>query len=158
LRQDFRCNPEYSHNDFAQIPLGDQNFDLIWVGSLLTHLDARRGNSFVEIFSRRLRPGGLLIFSSHGRLSYQWIVEGKHKYGLSNEQSARVLDDFERVGFGFINDTDAPSDGVKYGLSFCSPNWVLDRIIRLPEIRLVHLAEAAWDHHQDIFACVREPH
>ena len=45
-------------------------FDLIWVGSLLTHLDNDHWSAFLKVFSTALRDRGLLIFTTHGRHTY----------------------------------------------------------------------------------------
>lgn len=149
----FGAAPVYSHQDFARIPLGDATFDLIWVGSLLTHLDADRFREFVDVFGRKLRPGGVLVFTTHGRLSSRWIVTGQSDYGLKPEATAAVLDGYRREGFGFAE----YAPGSRYGMSLSAPSWVMESLSRAPGLRLVHHAEAAWDEHQDVFACVRDP-
>ena len=42
-------------------------FDLIWCGSLLTHLDVPMWHEFLGLFESLLEVGGLLIFTTHGR-------------------------------------------------------------------------------------------
>ena len=45
-----------------------------------------------------------------------------------------------------------------YGLSVSSPAWVVGFLASRPELRLVLFAEAGWDGHQDVVACVRDAH
>ena len=45
-----------------------QQVDLIWVGSLFTHLDPARWKDFLDLFARTLRPGGVLVLSTFDRL------------------------------------------------------------------------------------------
>ena len=51
--------------DFARDP--DRTFDLIFVGSLVTHFDAEKFKRSVNWFIRALAPDGLLVLTTHGR-------------------------------------------------------------------------------------------
>ena len=64
--QVFGATPLYSDKSIENVePKG--KFDLIWCGSFLTHLDAVRWPKFIEFFNEVLEPGGILIFTTHGR-------------------------------------------------------------------------------------------
>jgi SAM-dependent methyltransferase len=56
----FNAVPVYSHEDIRRVRL-DQSFDLIWCGSLLTHLDRQQWPDFLGFFSDHLSPDGLLV-------------------------------------------------------------------------------------------------
>jgi SAM-dependent methyltransferase len=145
----FGAIPCYSDIEPAKIPLIPESFDLIWVGSLFTHLDAPLWGEFMSLFHKLLVRGGLLVFSTHGRSVYD-----KYRFG---KQAARwrnaLLSQYEQRAFGYVHT--APSG--HYGISIAEPGWVLGQIARFDEFRLVHFCEKSWDHNQDIFACVREP-
>jgi SAM-dependent methyltransferase len=149
----FGATPVYSDADPARIPLPADSFDLIWVGSLLTHLDARGWDAFLELFRRNLRPGGVVVFSCHGRQAHDWHVRKVFRYGLPSARAASARYGFERKGFGYGHYDDSDS----YGISFSRPGWVFDRVAGVAELRVVHFGEAAWSGHHDIFACVRDP-
>src|SRR5258708_14501308 len=68
--QTFGATPVYSHWDPAKIPLPDDWFDLIWVGSLLPHVDAEHWDAFLRLFRRVVRPGGGLVFSTPRRKTF----------------------------------------------------------------------------------------
>ena len=148
----FGAHPAYAGEDPASIPLERDTFDLIWVGSLFTHLDAPRWTPFFDVFRRTLRPGGVLVFTTHGRTSYDWMVRGVVDYGLPDGGSAMVQNGYERAGFGYT----PYSESRPYGHSLSSPAWVIDRIGNVTKMRLVLFCERAWDNHQDVYACVRE--
>ena len=59
----FGAVPVYSDTDPAAVQIGQQ-VDLIWVGSLFTHIDPARWNDFLDLFARTLRPGGVLVLST----------------------------------------------------------------------------------------------
>jgi SAM-dependent methyltransferase len=48
----------------TQLPAG--RFDLVYVISILTHLPEELGRRWLEEWGRILRPGGLLLFTTHG--------------------------------------------------------------------------------------------
>jgi SAM-dependent methyltransferase len=61
----FGAEPVYSTPDPARIPL-DGPFDLIWCGSLLTHLDAPKWPGFLRALRDVLAPDGVCGFTTHG--------------------------------------------------------------------------------------------
>ena len=62
---EFNATPVYSQEDIRRVSL-DQFFDLIWCGSLFTHLDRDRWPAFLGFFADHLSPGGVLVFTTHG--------------------------------------------------------------------------------------------
>lgn len=48
------------------LPFADSSFDLIWCGSVFTHLDEDRQDCWLEELHRVLSPGGVLLASVHG--------------------------------------------------------------------------------------------
>jgi SAM-dependent methyltransferase len=150
----FGAIPLYSVENSANIELERDAFDLIWVGSLLTHLDSDRWPGFLELFRRSLRPGGVLVFSTHGRSAYDKAVRlGTKSHGLPYWRHTAAKYAYERTGFGYSNYANSSS----YGLSLSSPARVFKLIERVSELRVVHFSERAWDKHQDVYACVRDP-
>src|SRR5437588_824000 len=71
-----------SHPDPAKVVLAGP-YDLIWVGSLLTHLDAPRWSVFFELFGSALAPDGVCVFTCHGHTAAEMIRTGKAGYGLT---------------------------------------------------------------------------
>jgi len=47
-------------------PFQDEAFDLIWCGSVFTHLDENRQDQWLAEMKRILKPGGFLLASVHG--------------------------------------------------------------------------------------------
>jgi SAM-dependent methyltransferase len=129
----------------------DDTFDLVWCGSLLTHVGAERWQPFLRWFASRLESRGLLVFTTLGRLPAAWLRRQLATYGLAASAARKLGRAFARKGFGYANYPHAST----YGIALASPAWVAGQLGRIPELRLVHYAEAAWDDHQDIVACVR---
>jgi SAM-dependent methyltransferase len=139
------------------IPLESGSFDLVWCGSLLTHVAAARWDGFLRLFARVLAPGGVLVFTTHGRFPAQRIrgaiASGLGApnafYGLPSRAAAEVLRAYERDGFGYVN---YPGER-GYGISLSTLPWVVARIQHQPGLRVVACSERAWDDHQDVYAC-----
>jgi SAM-dependent methyltransferase len=146
----FGAVPVYSVDDPAQIPLPPGDFDLIWVGSLFTHLDVDMWQKFLRLFRSRLAPQGILAFSAHGRQIHHLLTTGKSQLEPYWRKSA-LLFKYERTGFGYCRNWGSDS---YYGVSVSSPTWVLSLIEKLGGLRVVHFAEQGWSKNHDVYACV----
>jgi SAM-dependent methyltransferase len=149
---EFGAIPVYSHDDPARIPIEPDQFDLIWVGSLFTHFRLSFWQPFLRFFQSLLAPGGVLIFSTHGRQVHEWITT-KSFYGVDDEGKLSLLYNFENGGFGYVR---YPGWETDYGVSVSDPAWVLRELLKIDGLRIVHFAERSLDNHHDCFACVRE--
>lgn len=61
-----RTNGEWPPCEFPS-----SSFDVIWCGSVFTHIDEAHQDAWLEEFHRLLQPDGLLLASVHGRLSWE---------------------------------------------------------------------------------------
>ena len=150
--KNFDAIPVYSEDDPIKIPLKHDCFDLIWVGSLFTHLDAGLWSRFLRVFRTFLHPSGVLVFSTHGYDAYRRMVTGDFDFGIPYDRKAAILYDYEHDGFGYVK---YPGNESYYGLSLSSPEWVYTEIAKLGGLRVVYLSEIAWVDFHDCFACVR---
>lgn len=141
----FGAEPVYSVEDPAAIPLRGP-FDLIWVGSLLTHFDAPRWPAFLGWFRELLAPDGVCVFTTHGLGAVEFIRAGRGNYGVADP--GKLLRHYERHGFAFR----PYQRGGAYGVSLSAVGWVVDQIHRLPDARLVMVTEKGWHNHQDVVA------
>ena len=64
-QEEFGVRPLLSGPDLMQLSFPGQ-YDLIWVGSLFTHLKPADGLLFIDHLVASLKPGGVLVFSSQG--------------------------------------------------------------------------------------------
>jgi SAM-dependent methyltransferase len=153
----FGATPIYSHATPGNIPL-EGDYDLIWVGSLLTHLNATACREFLNLFRTNLRVGGLLVFTIHGRAAADRMRRGVSTYGLNTDAIAQVLEQYAGRDFGYASYLDDTLPGISgnYGISLASPAWVFKEVARLPETRMLNYTESGWDNHQDVVGLFRE--
>jgi SAM-dependent methyltransferase len=148
----FGAIPVYSDPNPSRIGLPARSFDLIWVGSLFTHFDAPRWAIFLSFLRDLLRPGGVLVFSTHGRRSLEIVSEHPEIYSLDKSRRRQVLKQVGSTGFGY-----ASYPGQRdYGISITMPAWVISLVTSVPELRLVGFSERSWDGHHDVCTCVRD--
>ncbi len=149
----FGAIPLHSVDDPSGISLPADHFDLIWVGSLFTHLDAPKWVGFLETFHRALRPGGALVFTTHGERARGNMKSRAARYGHSDAELDALVDGHDRRGFAYAR---YAGQDWNYGTSLSREEWVAERIAERPGLRLVQVREHAWDNHQDCFTCVRD--
>jgi SAM-dependent methyltransferase len=148
----FGAVPVYSDADPARIKVPRDAFDLIWVGSLFTHFDARQWKIFLTFFRDLLRPNGLLVFSTQGRHAHHLLMNTVGMYDLEATARRQILKQVEKNSFGYVD----YSGSHKYGISLAEPAWVCQMITSVDELRLTMVSEKSWDDHHDIYACVRD--
>lgn len=146
----FGATPVYSSEDLRQIRL-DGTFDLIWCGSLLTHVNQDCWVALLELFNSVLAPDGILLFTTHGRRIAYLLREQSLDVGLPGELVDGTLKDYERDGFGYRDYVTQRN----YGISLASPSWVCRQLERLSSLRLLTYTEAGWYYHQDAVGCQR---
>ena len=143
----FGAIPMYSNTDFSRLVF-DTKFDLIWVGSVFTHLRAERWMSLLELFRSILTEDGLLVVSTHGSEVERRLREGQCRwYGLEAERVAKILRNYDEHGFGY-SDYRKSKD---YGVSLSSPEWVSPQITEVG-FELVLYQNNGWDDCQDVWA------
>jgi SAM-dependent methyltransferase len=158
----FGARPLLGHEDLNQIS-PPVKFDLIWVGSVFTHLPLERWRAFFDFFSAHLAVDGILVFTVHGRTAI-WGLQHHSlaKSRLTKEQLDEETRAFKESGFAFVPYTERligfmSKAGVDlspglYGLSFTRPDWVCARLAEYPEFSLMSYIEGGWGRNHDTVA------
>jgi len=146
----FNAVPLASSADVSSIDLGAP-YDVIWCGSLLTHLDEPTFCDLLALFSRSLAPSGVAVLTTHGRFApvFQSTVCGY----LPHEIFDRIEAGFNNRGFGYANYLGESS----YGISVNSPSFLLQRLESDRTITVRGLVERGWDDHQDVVIFEKRP-
>jgi SAM-dependent methyltransferase len=134
-----------SHKHLQKIAAADPP-DLIWCGSLFTHINANKAIKLLELFQKILKPGGILIFTSHGNFSFRQMQSGKITYGLKDSACRKILVDFQKKDYGFqpyrIFGT--------YGIAIAPPKWYQGLLTQKQGWLQSNFSPQSWDNHQDI--------
>lgn len=124
------------------------NFDVIWVGSLFTHLPKPETMRVLRYLKKALSPTGLLVFTTHGRLVSRRLALRERDYGLSDDSITSVIGQLASDGYGYA---DYPKQS-GYGISVSTPSRIV-QMIEEADMSAVYFRDAGWADHQDVFAC-----
>ncbi len=147
----FGARPAFSSLNLNEVSFA-QRFDLIWCGSLVTHLNQSGIVELLKLFRAYLEKGGLMIVTTHGDFVNRRIPTRDFDYGLEQAQIDRIGLEYSSTGYGF---EDYPGEK-NYGVSLTSPQWIRARVREVGGLREVFFKERGWDQHQDVFGFVRE--
>jgi len=110
-RRAFGIETVLSGMDFSTLSLPHARFDVIWCGSLLTHLDERSAGALLQTFHRCLDEGGVCIFTTHGQQSADWIRSGAVTYGLPAADQKAVLQQYDEGRYAYADLDGQPGIG-----------------------------------------------
>ncbi|HTI00103.1 MAG TPA: class I SAM-dependent methyltransferase [Acidisoma sp.] len=133
----------HSQADLTRVDFGGQ-YDLIWIGSLFTHVDASRAAVWTRHLCRSLAPRGVLIATLHGN----WSREVQRSYGamIGDGEWQRILAGCDATGWGYAPYPDTPD----YGVSLCQASAVLAMASRVEGVRILGYNERAWAGNHDV--------
>lgn len=140
----FSARTWISATDIGRLEAPDR-FDLIWLGSVATHLSASNTERLLDKMLEWTRDDGLIAMSLHGRYAALRQSELGFAYIQARLWPA-IVAGYEQDGYGYA---DYPGrEG--YGISLNKPSWIAALIERRPGTRMITLSEKAWDHHHDV--------
>ncbi len=145
---EFGATALYSNDDPRRLVF-PQPFDLIWVGSLFSHLDANKSFELFEKFVPALNPGGLLVFTTQGESCF--TNPGLAGYGKRFPEIEAEL----RSEFALNGHCHSPyKPGGYYGMAIYSEAFLKSEMAdRFPgQVKLVRYAPRGWDNHQDVWS------
>lgn len=146
----FKCHGVVSSPDFDTLTLPGP-FDLVWCGSLLTHLPEDDTKGLLGLIFRHLSPNGTCIITTHGQLSVDWISSGDDSYGLTKAAEREMLAQFEKTGYGYAD----YKVGSGYGISVVSRDRMQRLVAETGAWHETSFIEHGWDEHQDVYALRR---
>jgi SAM-dependent methyltransferase len=150
--REFDAEPVYSREDLDAVELRPE-WDVIFVGSLLTHLPKRQARQALALIERGLSDTGLAIVTLEGRRSIE--IQTRFVKIIGDRAFRRIMLGYRLTGHGFAEYERAFRRSLfhkqaTYGSAFVRPDWMAREILRLPNVRLLGYAERAWNDHQDV--------
>ncbi|MER9622685.1 class I SAM-dependent methyltransferase [Mesorhizobium sp. M0222] len=131
----------HSQPDLLRVAL-PRNLDLIWIGSLFTHLDKQRTDAWLRYLVDHLSEHGVLVSTFHGYFT------DKHTTMHGGVDEQRIRRDFAEVGFGYAPYTTLEGMG-DYGFSLSKPSAILDIADSIPGVRASYI-ERGWANNHDV--------
>lgn len=154
--REFAADAVYSKESFDEVHF-DEAFDLIWSGSLATHLDKRGIQSLMALVERSLAANGVALITTHGERAIQKLT--KHDYGITNQQIERIVGAYRDTGYGFTNYPEVTayqvSQEAQYGVSVTSPEWMREQFEH-SRLREIFFKPHGWNDHQDVYGVVKQ--
>jgi hypothetical protein len=167
------CEVQESGRDFCASEFGSESiashvhlrqerysrkFDLIWAGSLFTHLDLENWTEIFDSLHSSLDSGGVLAFTTHGSLVTKRL-QNRDSYGLSGKDRLGILEDYKDGGFAFRRypeEIETNLSDPNYGVSISAPSFVLNFMTRYSDMRIIFVGESKWANHQDVYLFIKK--
>lgn len=149
-RRTFSVESSVSSIDFSKLSVSGE-FDLIWCGSLMTHLDETSTMELLKFFRDHLSPGGVCLFTTQGMHSVELIEKNRNAYRLTANGQRQILSEFHKTGYGYADYGDCHG----YGVSVVSKDRMLAIASSIERWNDIWFFERGWDNHQDVYGLWR---
>ena len=138
-----------SDPDLTKAPLRG-GYDLIWVGSLFTHLRRDITQRWLAHLASLLSDKGIVIATTHGR----WC---EHIYEtvryISEDKWMKIVSECRASGYGYASYSRQESHRFidhDYGVSMALPSAITNDIENISGVRIYGYMERGWADHQDV--------
>jgi hypothetical protein len=152
----FGAKPFYSDVNLSNVVI-PRKFDVIWCGSLASHLPEQQCKELFSLLLGALEENGILCITTCGR-GMQWAHE--HVFKTIHEPAyEKIRSELETEPFAF-----APyhykygdyAETESYGMAFIRPAWI-EKYILSPQFQVLLYREKAWHGAQDVWCFARQP-
>ncbi|MFN7054627.1 methyltransferase [Hyphomonas sp.] len=127
-----------------------RKYDVIWVGSLLTHTTLELTERWLRHLAMQLSDTGIIAATVHGRYSAR--RGGEFGY-IDAENWQRIVAEYEETGYGYANypfpahGGNVPGD---YGVSLSKASRLISLTEGMDDLRIFNYIERGWGGHQDL--------
>jgi SAM-dependent methyltransferase len=153
------CRRTFSVEGYASSPVRSftslclpLKFDLIWCGSLITHVDRQAALDLLAFFCRHLADGGVCVFTTHGSKVADEMADVKTKHSdFTDEGVRKAVREYQETGYGYANYAWADHQSPSQGVSLTSPPHMLDMARSVGPWEPIYYLERGWHEHQDVY-------
>lgn len=131
-------------HSFADLQF-EHKYDLIWLGSVFTHMDYERMKILFDKLFNSLQQAGLLIGTFRGNKMYQTYLRNPKVA----ERDRDLIKQYEETGVAYKA---YDNFGYDWGLSLVKPFKLIELGERNPDARLVAYTEVGWANAHDVAA------
>jgi SAM-dependent methyltransferase len=136
----FGAQGVYSQTDLTALPFTAQ-FDLVWCGSLLTHLRPEAWLTALDCLIKWTSDCGVIVFSTQGRFFTTLLARGQGDFAANIDGEA-LLRNFQREGQAFEPYLEDPDQ--QYGINVTSPEFLHRVLQQYPNLIIRAYLEQAW--------------
>jgi SAM-dependent methyltransferase len=151
----FGAKPIISRENPEEVVL-PAKYDLIWVGSLFTHLPRPAISAWLKKLAEHLTDAGVIVATFHGRYSIKIGDTGTY---IFPEAWAKIKADYNALGFGYADYNPDHQHATwihgGYGVSLSDPALVIQDASAIPGVRIFNYLERGWAGHQDVLVLGR---
>jgi SAM-dependent methyltransferase len=141
VRDELALPVALSRSDPQQLDLGVR-FDVVFALSFFSHMPAATWGAWLDCLFRHTRTGGLLVFTTHGRIS---------------QRETLPLAELDADGFWFSPVSEQQDlDVAEYGSTVTSKDYVDGQVRTRLDTDVSEFLEGYWWDHQDLYV-VRRP-
>lgn len=149
------CRPLYSNPELTAVDFG-KSFDVIWVGSLFTHMDFEIFRRWSRHLLSFLNDDGILVMT----LNAEWTLEMHKSHGriIDNDSFAHLERAYLETGKAFQPYTHIKTAAeVPFGVSAFRPDVTIAEALTMPDVRVISYTERGWGDNQDVLVLCKRP-
>ena len=141
----FNGHAIHSVPDLTKVAL-PTDLDVIWIGSLFTHVDRERTEAWLAYLVQHLRTSGIIVATFHGHFSANVTDFG------NRVDMAKLRRDFDETGYAFHSYVGWDN----YGVSLSKPSTILDMADAIPGTKVISYSERGWANNHDVLCLARD--
>ncbi|NQY38653.1 MAG: class I SAM-dependent methyltransferase [Henriciella sp.] len=147
-RETLKIETRVSEGTIDEVHLPANSFDVIWAGSVFSHLPERSAVHLLEQFRSALTPRGLCIFSTAGQVMRNGYKPGQVKF-LEDSQIQQMVEAYDNDDYAYSD----YNNGLyaNWGHSLIPHQWMFNQSKRMG-FPLIGFHEAGWGLVQDVYA------
>jgi len=154
----FGAEPIMSQEDLSTLNVGE--WDVVFCGSLLTHLPQSLFWPTMDFMIRSLKPGGIAVVTLEGRRAV-YIQDNMWKL-IGDDKFAFIREGYQDTGFGFSDYNQEFREEKfnaqeSYGVAVVRPDWLMSGLMERQDAMVLDFCEADWDEHQDVIVVRKRP-
>lgn len=143
-RDTFAAVPVFSKQELTAVAL-PTGLDVIWIGSLFTHVDESRTSRWLNYLCDHLSPHGVLVATFHGL----WSMDQQQRSAMINATAwETIMAGHRETGFGYERYSEF--DLGDYGISLSSASKILEIATAIKGTRVLAYIERGWANNHDV--------
>ncbi len=149
-QQQWGAKPILSKPDLREVQF-DRKFDLIWCGSLATHLDSAKVIDLLDLLTNALSADGILGITTCGRGAI-WTQNNMFSF-IEGDRFDRAMKQYAISGLGYVDYSWTQA----YGMTWIHPHWMVNYIAGRDDLTVLSFSEKGWHGAQDVWFIIKRP-